>query len=251
MLIATFIAVFTVLLQVHAGVVSVADWESHKTALILSLLVPYAVVLAIHIAWRMFKAPAKLDSERESAEQSLRTELDVLKSKPSFTGHMFQFMAFPRTGIVPPNTMQEIINLSSEQQKVPSHEYKCDCDVFVEAYIFNEAIGIAKVVELSLVVDAFGEEKELPREPGFNGFNLERRESSIEASTGFRTEKVQRGQIPDLGLIMTCAPFAQGHGLEGWGHFVLHEVSAAKFESEDNPIKLKWILVYDSYVPSA
>jgi hypothetical protein len=73
-LIATCLAVATLVIQVVGRVISVQDWQQHKTLWIVSIVGPYIVVLTLHIGWKMLTASWRAYQEKE-------TELAILAAK--------------------------------------------------------------------------------------------------------------------------------------------------------------------------
>ncbi len=177
----------------------------------------------------------------------VRSELLNVKSKPSFKGHIFQMNLLPRTGIVQPEMMQEIINGVMTMKNLPPREYRCDCDIFIEAYIFNENVGVTGVINLTLTVRVLGEERLIHLEPSFDGWVLERRQMQIDPISGFATEKTDWAQIPRLDWIMTSPPLMQGHGKEGWLHFLLKDVGVVNLGKDLTGLSVMRLTVIDSY----
>lgn len=69
MILGAFIAAITVGLQAWFGLIKAADWHQHKWLWILTVIVPFVVVLAIDAAYRIITAPWRVyqDQEREFA----------------------------------------------------------------------------------------------------------------------------------------------------------------------------------------
>lgn len=172
-------------------------------------------------------------------------EVAGLKSRPVFTGHIYQFNIHPRTGITPPKMLQEALDIFADRRGAPKTELKVDCDVFIEALVVNEVSAVGTIVEYDLEVERDGQSIKLRSEPGFLGWNQMRTPYRIDPVTG---EKVMDGvkceEVPDL-LDLTRRPMLQGHSVEGWLHFVFEQTNPLTLET--NPIKLKKLTAIDSY----
>jgi hypothetical protein len=179
--------------------------------------------------------------------ESLKNELAATKARPSFIGHVYQFNIHPRTGITPPEMMQEALNIFADSHKKPRTEYelKVDCDVFIEACVVNEVSTVGTILEYELEVERDGQYMKLRNEPGFLGWNQMRTPHRVDAVTG---EKVAEGikceEVPDL-LDLTKKPMLQGHSAEGWLHFVFEQINPLTLKA--NPIKMKRLTAIDCY----
>jgi hypothetical protein len=65
MALATILAAATLVIQVIGRLISVQDWQQHKTLWVVSIVGPYIVVLAVHISWRLLTAPWRVHQEQE------------------------------------------------------------------------------------------------------------------------------------------------------------------------------------------
>src|SRR6185437_10418740 len=68
-LIATAVALVTVFIQAHWNLIP--DWGQHKRQLILSYVIPYAVILVPHWLYRLAEAPWRVHQELESNHWSV------------------------------------------------------------------------------------------------------------------------------------------------------------------------------------
>jgi len=169
--------------------------------------------------------------------ESLKNELATTKVRPSFTGHLYQFNIHPRTGIAPPEMLQEVLDIYAEHHNQPKKDYTVDCDVFIEAYIVNEGPGVGSILEYELELELNGQLLKLKSEFGFSGWVQTRTSYRIDAITGNKIENpIHQEEVPDL-MRLSAMPMQQGHGVEGWLHFVIKDVNPLKLES--SPAKLK------------
>jgi hypothetical protein len=86
------LAVATTGLQVFWKLISEQDWNLNKWRWIASVVLPFVVVIALHIAYRLLTAPWRVHQQQESenwnttqslvaVEESLRTQIEQLKRK--------------------------------------------------------------------------------------------------------------------------------------------------------------------------
>ncbi len=208
---------------------------------LLSIYSPSHIQLASvfwHWVWIAFIFSSSIAwiAEYRRAE-SLKNELVTVKARPSFIGHLYQFNIHPRTGVAPPKMLQEALDIYAERHGQPKTELKMDCDVFIEAYIVNERLSVGTIVEYELEIEIEGQSLQLKSEPSFSGWIQTRSSYRIDAITGNKMEiPLKQEEVPDL-MKLTAKPMQQGHGVEGWLHFVVRDVNPLKLES--NPAKLK------------
>jgi hypothetical protein len=73
MLIGAALAIATIVLQVRSGLITESDWTGHQKQWILSVALPFAVVIGIHLIWRILSTPPKLHAELQSKNNELAT----------------------------------------------------------------------------------------------------------------------------------------------------------------------------------
>jgi hypothetical protein len=191
-----------------------------------------------HCVWIAFISSSVIAwvAEYRRAE-SFKNELATAKARPYFTGHLYQFNIHPRVGIMPPKMAQEALDIFAKTRGQTKTEYKVDCDVFIEAYIVNERLSVGNILEYELAIDVEGQVVKLKSEPGFGGWIHIRSSYRIDAVTGRKVEDpIRQEEVPDL-MSLTARPMPQGHGVEGWLHFVLENVNPIRLET--TPAKLK------------
>lgn len=66
MAIGTVISLATLGLQVWKHLIPIADWQDHKLWWILSFALPYFIILAGHVIWRVTTAPWRLLQRQET-----------------------------------------------------------------------------------------------------------------------------------------------------------------------------------------
>jgi hypothetical protein len=195
------------------------------------------------VAYIVSAAILWVDENRRA--EDFRRALSLAKVRPGFVGHLYQFHLHPRVGVTPPKLLQEALNIRADKLGQPRTEYKEDCDVFVEAYIINENPGVGTVLEYELEIELDGHVRVLTSEPGFVGWNQMRTTYRIDPTTGKKEEDNQTIEpVPDL-MELTAKPMQQGHGVEGWLHFVLERVSPLKLEN--NAARLRQLKTIDGY----
>src|ERR1700686_2899038 len=84
------LAVATILLQVWWKLIPFQDWESHKWLLIASAVLPFIIVLLLHIAYRLITAPWRVyqDQEREHSSQISKLAAELTNTKGELREHL-------------------------------------------------------------------------------------------------------------------------------------------------------------------
>jgi hypothetical protein len=181
---------------------------------------------------------------RDKGIEGLQEQINALKSKPSFTGHIYQWLGFPRVALSP-KVLQEYLDIVAKNQKVPAREYKCDLDLFVEAYIVNQSSMQVDVEDFGLEIEFQNQIRSLKREPSFTGWVVIGANSYFDPFLGKQVhDPISWAPVPDLatavGGIMT-----QGHGASGWLRFVLEDVNPNTIDEKD--IRFHRLIVTDGY----
>jgi hypothetical protein len=65
-LIGTGLGLCSVFLQAYWGLISIKDWQEHWNLWVLSIAIPYAIILVPHLLWRFVRAPWQVHQELES-----------------------------------------------------------------------------------------------------------------------------------------------------------------------------------------
>jgi len=131
----------TLVLSHSFGLISKAEWDSHKWYFTLAIAIPYVAIIVPHILWRFFKSASELhatqkkdiraaEKERASAERKL---LELLVA-PQFEGCVFRTAISMCNGI--PN-----VSIGQYQflMKMMHKDDACDCDLLVEMMILVSA----------------------------------------------------------------------------------------------------------------
>jgi hypothetical protein len=181
--------------------------------------------------------------EHKRAEKAAIQLTDAL-TKPSFTGYVYQLGWSSRTGLVSPKMIGEFLTLIKKPAD-PEPEYRCDCDFFIEAYIVNEAPGVGGILEFGLELEVLGTVHRLKREPSFEGFVQERKIRHHNVLEGNVLIEQKWETVPDLGVLISGVPLAQGHSREGWVHFVLEDVNPVPLNKDT--VHVKSFSVIDCY----
>lgn len=71
MFISAVLAIATVLLQVRFGLIALNEWQGNEKHWILSVTLPFAAVIGIHVIWRILSTPPKLHAELQSEKNEL------------------------------------------------------------------------------------------------------------------------------------------------------------------------------------
>ncbi len=246
MLWGTYTAIGTIVLQALWRLIGEEDWRTRKWLWVASVTAPFVLVIVADVARRVITAPWGVHQDQEEAhrerEGELQAEIETqrdgreraeakireLLAGPAFTGHFYQFMLFPQSGIVPPRMIQEVMDITRAEAGLEKKEYKGDLDVFVELYFVNEAPGECTIIDYSLELEIGGEWIKLRRDPSFNGWILEK-EETVYDEYRLPTITTTKAEILDLGVHIAGVPLERGHGVEGWLHFVLSGVSHKQF----------------------
>jgi len=212
--------------------------------LYLGVVPPKSLFWSLMIVAYIVSAAILWVDENRRAE-GFKKELSLVKTRPGFVGHVYQFNLHPRVGITPPKLLQEALNIQADKLGQPRTEHKEDCDIFVEAYIINENLGVGTILEYELEIEFEGQILILNSEAGFVDWNQMRTAERIDSTTGKKQDDEQTIEpVPDL-MELTAKPMQQGHGREGWLHFVLEKVSPLKLVN--NAAKLKQLTAIDGY----
>lgn len=83
MMIATGLGIFSLFLQAHWSLISVQDWHEHWNLWVLSVAIPYVIVVGPHLLWRFAMAPWQVHQELESKSVGIQQALsgDLLASQ--------------------------------------------------------------------------------------------------------------------------------------------------------------------------
>lgn len=177
--------------------------------------------------------------------ESLEQDLLKAKARPSFTGHLYQFNIHPRTGIAPPEMLQQAVDIAADRRGEPRKEILVDCDVFIETHIVNQNPGVGTVLDYEAEIEVNGQIVRPRSESSFLGWVEMKPSYRIDAITGNKVDENLNWQdVPDL-MKRTVNPMLQGHGAEGWLHFVLENVNPLKLQA--NPPKIKAVTAIDGY----
>ena len=76
MLLGLALAVSSVFLQAHWGLITVQDWQDHWGRWILSIVVPYCLIVVPHLMWRLIQAPWKVHQELDAGHWSNLDAID-------------------------------------------------------------------------------------------------------------------------------------------------------------------------------
>jgi len=74
----------TLFASVHWGLITSDDWGKHRQFFILAIAAPYAVIFAIHIVWRVFRAAVAIHLDQAKEITSLKSRLQGIEdAKPN------------------------------------------------------------------------------------------------------------------------------------------------------------------------
>jgi hypothetical protein len=108
---------------------------------------------------------------------------------------------------------------------------------FIEAHIVNETQAVGSIIEYELEMEVEGRSFKLINDPNLSGWVQITDSYKIDPIEGTKVDgPVKQEGVPDL-MKLTARPMQQGHGVEGWLHFVVENINPLKLEN--NPARLK------------